>query len=399
MWKYNDDGVFIDTGPEGIFWVLFNMVPGLGIRRMMSLRRFFGTLRQAWEAPASQLRMTPGIPDKVIDNIIEHRSTVEIDRELDRARNAGARIVTLDSPSYPANLKHIHDPPPVLYIIGDLSQRDDAACAIVGTRRASPYGEGVAFRFARDLSSSGITIVSGMALGIDSAAHKGALAAGGRTVAVLGSGVDVVYPPENHDLYKEIALKGAVLSEFPMGTLPQRGNFPCRNRIISGLALACLVVEARDRSGALVTCGFAAEQGRPVFAVPGDIRRPQAAGPNKLIRDGASPALDIEEIRETIEAEVGRVLRPAGPQSRTSDTKMIEKPLGPSASMGLSGNQKLILDVLEYEPMTRDEIIERTGANASDVASALIDLELSGIIRSLPGDSFMRHEEDPFQRS
>ncbi|HHY47537.1 MAG TPA: DNA-protecting protein DprA [Firmicutes bacterium] len=374
MWKY---------------YVLFNMVEGIGPKRIEKLKVHFGSLERAWEAPPEEIRAVAGLPDTVIEGLIRARSRLRVDDELERARRAGARIITVEHEAYPQNLRDIYDPPPVLYVKGDLAAADRAACAIVGTRRASSYGCAVASQFAYELAANGVTIVSGLALGVDSAAHRGALKAGGRTIAVLGSGVDCTYPPENSRLCREIIESGAVLSEFPMGTAPLKGNFVARNRVISGLSVACIVVEAPERSGALITSYFAMEQGRPVFAVPGDIRRAQSRGTHALIKDGATLANDVDEILETIYAQLGMpLMHMPGPLRHD----MVGRD---PATAGHGPIESLILEVLDdFEPVSRDEIYERAGPHAKsgngEIELALLNLQMSGAIRPLPGGSFVR---------
>ncbi len=250
------------------YWVGFNLVRGIGAVRLQALIDHFGDAASAWQGDAGELRAA-GLGSKVVERLLELRSTLDLDKLWERILAQGIRILTWHDQAYPQHLKEIEQPPPVLYVRGELLPEDDFAVAIVGTRRVSPYGRQVTEELAAFLGANGITVVSGLARGVDAIAHAAALRAGGRTVAVLGSGVDRIYPPENRALAEQIIARGAVISDYPVGTAPESTNFPPRNRIISGLSLAVVVIEAGETSGALITAEFAAEQGREVFAVPG----------------------------------------------------------------------------------------------------------------------------------
>jgi DNA processing protein len=296
-------------------------------------------------------------------------------RDLALLERLGASLLTLRDFAYPANLREIHDPPIALYVRGELRPEDRYAVAMVGTRRASSYGAVVAEALARDLAARGLTIVSGMARGSDSAAHRGALAARGRTIAALPCGLDICYPPENRDLMEQIVASGAAVSELPFGTPPRRTLFPARNRIISGMTLGTIVTEAPERSGALITARLAAEQGREVFAVPGSINSTLSRGTHGLIKDGAKLVQTVEDVLEEIQAPQ----RPAGAVAGE-----------PAAPPALSDEEKRLLALLTLEQRHVDDLIQETGFAASQVNSNLLMLELKGLVRRLPGNVFLR---------
>ncbi|MBI4004296.1 MAG: DNA-protecting protein DprA [Candidatus Omnitrophica bacterium] len=300
------------------------------------------------------------------------------EHELSLARQAGVCLVTREQPAYPKLLREIHDPPLVLYIRGTLPA-EELAVAIVGSRHASLYGMQAAERLAYELALRGITIISGLARGIDSAAHRGALKAGGRTVAVLGSGLANLYPPEHAELAAQIAERGAVISEYPMETPPVGSNFPRRNRIISGLSLGVVVVEAAARSGALITVGCALEQGREVFAVPGPITTPTSQGTHQLLKDGARLVTSVEDILEEL-----RLAPQPVPQTATSVSAPQRRSLAEE-------EERVFACVRQHEPRYIDAIAQDSGMEMSAVSSLLVQLELRQIIRQLPGKRFIRN--------
>ncbi|HEX5498308.1 MAG TPA: DNA-processing protein DprA, partial [Thermomicrobiales bacterium] len=267
------------------YWVAFHQAPYIGPVRIERLRRHFGDLERAWAADARALAAV--LDGRAVENLLRTRRALDPDREMERIARCCAEAIALDNPRYPRLLREISAPPPVLYVRGELTAADDVAVAIVGTRRASASGREIAGRLGEDLAAAGVTIVSGLARGIDGAAHQAALRAEGRTIAVLGSGPDVIYPPEHRLLAERIADRGAVLSDYPPGRKPDAMNFPARNRIISGLSLGVVLVEAPAKSGALITADFAADQGRDVFVAPGSMLAASSAGSNALLRDGA----------------------------------------------------------------------------------------------------------------
>jgi DNA processing protein len=302
-------------------------------------------------------------------------------QELQRAAELGIKIISIDDPRYPALLKNIHDPPNVLYVLGKPEVLDCRAIAMVGSRAATHYGRSVAGQLAEGLVKQGFTIISGLALGIDTESHKGALAARGRTIAVLGCGLDVIYPPSNHLLYKQIIESGAVVSEYPLGTEPDNFRFPARNRIISGLSLGVVVVEATKRSGSLITANHALEQGREIFAVPGRIDSVKSTGSHALLQEGAKLVLNINDIIE--ELAPAMQTQPGGGLSRTAKD--------PPSVEGLSPEEEKIYGFLDVYPSSIDEIVRQSGFAPQKASELLLLLELKGVIESLPGKSYQKN--------
>ena len=282
------------------YWVGFNFIKGIGAVRMQGLVAYFGDLESAWGADPTALAES-GLGAKVVERVLAARQNVNLDQVWAKIEAQGIKILTWQDEAYPSRLKEIDQPPPVLYIRGEYLPDDLFAVAIVGTRRVTPYGRQVTEELASFLASNGITVVSGLARGVDVIAHQTALKAGGRTIGILGSGVDKIYPPEHLKLAEQMMERGAIISDYAPGTPPDASNFPPRNRIISGLSLAVVVIEAGETSGALITAEFAAEQGREVFAVPGSILAPQSKGTNKLIQNGAQPLLSVNDIMQALD--------------------------------------------------------------------------------------------------
>lgn len=349
---------------EKRFWVAFNYVKGIGPVRFQSLLDVFGSPEVAWNASIDELQKT-GLSNKVVENLLQVRSQISIDKIWNDILKKGIKVLTWMDSEYPRRLKDINQPPPVIYVKGQLIEEDDWAVAIVGTRRMTGYGRMVAEDTAQILALNGITVVSGLARGIDSIAHKAAIESGGRTLAVLGNGVDRIYPPENRSLGAQIIENGALLSNYPPGTPPESSNFPPRNRIISGLCRAVVIVEAGKRSGALITAQYAAEQGRDVFAVPGNINAAQSIGSNRLIRDGAFPLLspvdilDVLNLSQVSEFHEARRTMPVDPQ------------------------EDLLLNVIGTQPMHIDEITHLADLPADQVAASLTMMELKGLVRQV----------------
>lgn len=352
------------------YWVGFNRVRGIGPLRLRALLDAYGSIERAWHASSEQLK-SAGLDSRSVKNLLKARSRLDLDRELKRAEAAGAQILTWESPDYPRLLLETSAPPPVLYVRGELRGDDAWAVAVVGTRRASTYGREVTRRLAGDLARNGITIVSGLARGIDGVAHRAALEAGGRTVAVFGCGIDQIYPPEHRKLADQIAAHGALVSDYPVGTPPEGRNFPPRNRIISGLSLGVLVTNAGKSSGALITADFGAEQGRDVFAVPGSILTQGSIGTNRLIQDGAklvSRAEDVlEELNLTMVAEQTEA-RQVLPEDET---------------------EAALLEQLSAEPTHVDELQQQSGLPISQVTSTLAMMELKGMVRQVGGMKYV----------
>lgn len=358
-------------------WVKMTLLPEVGSIRLRRLLDAFGSPAGVLEASAEDLASVEGITPRLAARIVARRAAADGREELSRAREFGATVLTPDEDDYPALLRTIHDPPPVLYVHGELRPDDGLAVAIVGRRQASPYGLAVADRLARQLAGLGVTVVSGLARGIDAAAHRAALDAGGRTVAVLGNGLGVQYPPEHAALRTAIAKRGAVVSEFPMRETPEPGHFPQRNRVISGLSLGVVVVEADERSGALITARAALEQGREVFAVPGNILGNTSRGPHQLLREGATLVESAEDIVREI-------------QALASWVKSRPEPVAAETAAPAPGTEAAIYDALGGSPELADDLAARVGIPAAIMAPALLSLELKGLIRRTSGPRYLK---------
>lgn len=354
-------------------WLALARVKGLGAVSFKKLTTRFVDPTAAFSAALTELEQVEGLHRDTIDGIVAFSDWAEVDEEIERARDAGIAIVPFTNPNYPARLRTIADPPPFLYVKGNILTDDDKAVAIVGSRSASEYGRRVARDLARGLVSLGFTVVSGMARGIDGSAHESALQAGGRTIAVLGSGVERAYPAEHETLYRRIGENGAVLSELPIGTRPLAFNFPARNRLISGLSLGVVVVEATEKSGSLITATLAVEQGREVFAVPGEVGSSRSRGAHRLIRQGAKL---VESVDDIIEEIAPQLLDRTG-----SATQRAPRVLPQNASDAT----RTIFALLQENTLQVDQVIERTGMSAAQVLETLLDLELQGLLRQLPG--------------
>jgi DNA processing protein len=369
------------------FWMGLTRIEGLGVRGAHKLVEHFGSPQAAYMASLTELESC-GLPAHVAQAVFAQAGLKEAEKELEGAAKAEARVLTYASEDYPPLLKQIPDPPLILYVRGDVKVLSRHAVAIVGTRRPTAYGSQVAHRLAHDLAQRLLVIVSGMARGIDSAAHHGALEAKGKTVAVFGSGIDVIYPRENKRLVEQMLESGAVISEFPLGTSPAPENFPIRNRIISGLSLGVVVVEAAEYSGSLITARLAVEQNREVFAVPGNITSAQSFGPNHLIKQGAKLVDQWMDVVEEFPAEVRMQLLPPALASEvvtaTAETVSL-------FAQSLSPDQKAVFEVLRAdEPLFVDAIVGAVELSHPRVLAALLELEMSGLIRQLPGKNFIR---------
>jgi DNA processing protein len=373
------------------YWIALRWVDGVGHVGFKALLSAFGSPRQAFDAPFSMIKAVPGIGAKAARQIKDFANWETIEKEMDCARQAGVRIVTLQDPLYPPRLACIYDNPAYLYVKGNLKD-DDINIAFVGSRTASAHGLYTTERLCRELALRGVTIVSGMARGIDSAAHRGALAGRGRTIAVLGCGLDIVYPPENEKLFNDIAANGAVISEFPFSAPPNASNFPARNRIISGLSLGVVVVEAGEKSGSLITARIALEQGREVFAVPGSIDVSGSRGTNKLIKQGAKLIENIDDILEEVLPQAGRT--PASVKTQASragsDVSPAKRETVPETTW--TENEKILWQALSQKPVHIDHIITSTGLTAAEVLGSLLSLELKGVIEQKPGKIYVRKE-------
>lgn len=368
--------------------LLLNMVPSLSGIYILRLIREFDQPRQILEADKARLLKIEGITPHKIEEIYRAKKDVsKIDRELKLCRKENISIKTILDKDYPENLKCIYDPPPVLYVKGNLSDCDYDSIAIVGSRRASFYGISMASRLSRELAGLGITIVSGLARGIDTASHKGALSADGRTIAILGSGLLRLYPPENKELADSISsTNGAVISEFSLETPPLARNFPRRNRVISGLSLGVVVVEAARNSGALITADLALEENREVFAVPGKMDSTTSVGTHSLIKQGAKLISSTEDIIDEIKIKLRRPAAPIAKQRRA----LKEEPGNGFPELNLDNSEDSVYKILSKEPLYIDEIINLSKMNVSRLSPVLMKLQLKKMIRELPGKNFVR---------
>lgn len=353
-------------------------VPRIGPRKIRNLVAHFQSPAEVLRASPRDLIRVPGIEKKLASGIVHNKGGGKFaDEQLRLVNRIGARIVTIWDAEYPELLRKTYDPPAFLFVLGKFSPCDKHALAIVGTRTASSYGQLIAESLARDFTQLGITVISGLARGIDTEAHGATLRAKGRTIAVIGSGLDVPYPPENRRLQELIANQGAVVSEFPMGTKPDATNFPRRNRIISGLSLGTIVVESGEDGGAMITASTALDQNREVFAIPGNITEKRSAGPNKLIREGRAKLVQrLEDILEEL-----------GPQLRY----LLKREASPDPAADLTLFERRIVDKLTSEPIHIDELAELAETSTADALVSLLSLEFKGLVRQLPGKMFLRH--------
>ena len=348
------------------YWVGFNLVRGIGSVRFQQIRTFFGDLSTAWQAPPEAFQQA-GLPERARVNFLKLRQEIDLDQLLDSILEKNVTVLTLLDHDYPDLLREIDQAPPVIYLKGALTPTDAFSVAVVGTRKVSDYGQQVTRDTCTYLAARGLTIVSGLARGVDALAHQHALKAGGRTIAVLGSGVDVIYPPEHRKLASAIVENGALISDYPLGTQPEGINFPPRNRIISGLSLATVVIEAGDRSGALITADFALEQGREVFAVPGNVLSPVSRGTNRLIQNGAYAMISPQDVFDVLNLD-------------QIDAKKDARRLLPTDDI-----EARILQVIDYQPKHIDEICNETDLAIEKVSAALTLMELKGMLQHVGG--------------
>src|SRR5215212_4843039 len=347
---------------ETAFWLAFSRVPYIGPARIERLLQAFGSLSVAWSAPAEDLRAA--LESRSLSELLAARSRIDPARELERLHFLGIRAVHPGHASYPRLLAEISGRPSLLYVRGELTVADHTSVAIVGTRKATPYGRQAAERIAAELAQAGVTVVSGLARGVDAAAHRAAIEAGGRTIAVLGSGPDVIYPAEHRRLAEQILESGAILSELPPGAKPDAQNFPARNRIVSGMSLGTLIIEAPLRSGALITASFAADQGREVFVLPGSIFAQTAEGTNALLRDGARLVRDGADILEDLGLGAGK------------------GPVATQSQLLLDENERTLYDALSKEARHIDELAEEAGLSAGAASALMLTMELKGLVRN-----------------
>jgi DNA processing protein len=359
------------------YWLALKTVPGVGNRLFLQLLKHFGEPRGVFEASRDELLKVEGISRRLVSIITDYKIPAAVRKDLALVHEKGFKIVTFSDPDYPQLLREIHDPPPLLYVHGRL-RPGSLNIAIVGSRHPTPYGRTVTQQLSAGLVQRGFTVVSGMARGIDSAAHAGALAGKGETIAVLGSGLGIIYPAENKKLFHRIAERGAVVSEFPVLTPPEAHNFPIRNRIISGLALGAVIVEATQKSGSLITARLAAEQGREVFAVPGSVSSFKSMGTHGLIKEGAKLVENVNDIIEEL-----NVVQP------TTPTIAIERP-----AVALTDAEEAILGKLSPYPIHIDRLIQQLPLSTGEVSGILLGLELKGLVTQTPGKCFARSEPE-----
>jgi len=400
------------------YWLALRAVEDVGCVGFRTLLKAFHSPREVFSASGQTLRVIPGIGPKTADNIRSFAAWGKIDQELDLAEKTGVEIIVCTDPRYPQNLLNIYDYPPFLYVKGTLVP-GDVCVAIVGSRLASVYGRYTTEKLSRELAMKGVTVASGLARGIDAAAHRGALAGKGRTIAVLGTGIDTIYPPENVKLAQQISENGALVTEFSLGTPPNAPNFPSRNRIISGISFGVVVVEAGEKSGSLITARIAAEQGRSVFAVPGEFGAAGSRGTNHLIKQGATLLESIDDILEEIMPQAGffqqegngrassasgenapadagelplPAERPLAEPAKTIKPGAQERPPSPAADPTMTDGESRLLSLLSSRPLDINTLIEQSGLSARAVQNSLLTLELSGLIKQLPGKNYSLKE-------
>jgi DNA processing protein len=356
--------------------LLLSSVPGIGHAKIRSLVSKFGSAGKVLSAPLHQLVATEGFDQKTAEKILDPalRDPEFADDQLKLMDEYDVKIVTFWDEDYPENLKNIFDPPAFIFVRGTLSESDRYSVAIVGTRECTPYGRWITETLAQELALRGITVVSGLARGIDTLAHKAAIENGGRTLAVLGSGVDRIYPPENFKLAMELTNHGALISDYPMRTAPDAVNFPGRNRIISGISLGTVIIEAGEKSGALITADYAVEQNREVFAVPGNVNVPQSRGPHKLIKNGAKLVESVDDILIELEHKLQPLTKPAKKE------KLLQ----------LNFHEQSVYDCIANDPRHIDQISKTAKMSISETLSHLLSLELMGAVKQLSGKHFIK---------
>jgi DNA processing protein len=353
------------------YWIGFHLVPGIGPVRLRTLLDYFPDLETAWNASAVSLRAA-GLNQAAVEKLLYLRTRIDLNLEVQRLESLHVHVVTWESPDYPHLLREIDQPPALLYVRGELLPADDFAVAVVGTRNASSYGKSVAERLAGGLAENSVTVVSGLALGIDGVAHRAALDAGGRTIAVLGCGLDEIYPARHRQLAEQIESSGALVSDYALGVKPEARNFPPRNRIISGLALGTIVVEADRQSGALITLQFALEQGRETFAVPGNVQARTSMGTNDAIQRGEAKLItSVEDVLNEL------------------NLTMIVEHREVAEHVPENASEARLLSTLGAEPVHVDELARQTGLAAAEITSTLLMMELKGMVRRVDQMSYV----------
>jgi len=358
------------------YWLGFNLVKGIGPAKVQALLDYYGSLATAWQANEFELYKI-GFDKRAVANLLQARHELDLDAALAQAHQANIKLLTWETPDYPSYLREIPTPPPLLYLQGDLLEQDRWAVAVVGTRRLTSYGRQVTRDLVAGLVQNNITVVSGLARGIDAVAHKTAVELGGRTLAVLGSGLDAIYPADNRALAQEITQgHGAIISEYGLGVQPEAKNFPPRNRIISGLSLGVIIVEAGERSGALITTNFALEQNRDVFAVPGNINSPASQGPNKLIQEGAKLVTRVEDVLEEL------------------NLHMVAERTAVQLVLPETAEEIALYTQLSAQPVHIDDLSRSTGLPSALVSSTLTLMELKGMVQQVGGMNYVLLRED-----
>ena len=360
------------------YWMALKSVKGIGSVAIKRLLERFKSPSRVFAATKEALLEVKGITTKIAEDILSFKGWKKINEEIASAESLGISILCWEDKKYPENLLSLHDPPPLLYLLGELKESDTVALAMVGSRMASSYGLETTKNFSRALAGAGVTIISGLARGIDSVAHKGALQVEGRTIAVTGCGLDIIYPPENRSLFSEIKERGAILSEFPLGTPPEACNFPRRNRLISGLSMGVVVVEASLKSGSLITARYALEQGREVYAIPGNVNSMKSRGTNNLIKDGAKLVELPEEVLMDFLPQYGR-------------QKSCSKEHPPKEiNLSFNDRENNIFSQLTLDPIHIDDLVKKCMMDITEIASVLLSLELMGAVTQHPGKMFSK---------
>ncbi len=369
------------------YWLALALTPGLGPTRVRKLVEYFGNAERVFQASLTELEAT-GMPVASAQSLATGKSMELAQQEIAKAAGCNAKILALDDPAYPARLKEIYDPPVVLFVRGSVEVLSTPGIAMVGTRHPTPYGMGMAERLSKDLAARGLVIISGMARGVDTASHRGAIEVGGKTIAVFGTGIDVLYPKENSRLAEQIlALGGALISEFPVGTFAAPQNFPIRNRIISGMSAGVLVVEAAEYSGTRITARCALEQDRDVYAVPGNVTNKGSWGPNTLIKQGAKLVATWEDVWEELPTDIQDTLTAGRDESSLPETASL------FPDDDTSPHERKIMRLLKQDESTHIDFIVETlesEVSSSEIFAALFELELNGKIRQLPGKNFVK---------
>ena len=365
-----------------LYWLALRLTPGLGSRLTGKLLREFGSPDAVFRASLTELEACR-LPAATAQAVASRAALKDAERELAAVRKNGCQLVNWEETEYPQRLLEIYDPPPLIYVRGDVKTLGRHAIAIVGARRPTPYGNQITERLAKDLAERGLVIVSGLARGIDSSAHQGACAASaGGTIGVLGCGINVLYPKENRKLFAEVERRGAIISEFPLGTHPAPENFPVRNRVVAGVALGVIVVQGEQYSGSLITARLGMEFGREVFGVPGNISEAVSFAPHQMIQQGAKLVTGWESVVEELPTEIRAELFPVQATSPEERASLFEQALSPA--------EKKLFERIGIEPVHVDELVEATGLNSSETLAALCEMEMRGIIRQMPGKQFIK---------